>query len=336
MTPESEIAGNGLKPAGAGCGSSCSTIEPLAVDGRIAGSTARHIAVCVCTYRRSHLLKHLLEKLKTQETDGLFTFSVVVVDNDHAESGKAVVSEFMDGSPIKISYHVEPRQNIALARNKAVQNAAGDFVAFIDDDEVPTDRWLATLFKTCERFQVDGVLGPVKPYFDESAPKWLVEGRFYDRPSYPTGFVIEGRNGRTGNVLLRRAVFSESPQPFRPEFRTGEDQDFFRRMIERKKVFVWCDEAVAYEAVPPTRWKRSFLLRRALLRGQNAVIHPTFGFRDITKSLIAVPAYSIALPLAFLLGQHKFMNLLVRLFDHLGKLMALMGINAIASEYITD
>ncbi len=336
MTPESQVAGTGLKPAGAGCDSSCSPAGTLTVDGRIVSSTAPHIAVCICTYRRPHLLERLLEKLKTQETGGLFTFSVVVVDNDHAESGKAIVSEFMDGCPIKVIYCVEPRQSIALARNKAVQNAAGDFVAFIDDDEVPTDRWLATLFKTCERFQVDGVLGPVKPYFDESAPKWLVQGRFYDRPSYPTGLVIEGSKGRTGNVLLRKAVFSGSPQPFRPEFRTGEDQDFFRRMIERKNVFIWCDEAVAYEAVPPTRWRRSFLLRRALLRGQNAVIHPTFGFRDIAKSLIAVPAYSIALPFAFLAGQHRFMNLLVRLFDHLGKLMALVGINTIASEYITE
>ena len=56
-------------------------------------------------------------------------------------------------------------------------------------------------------------------------------------------------------------------QPFNPEFRQGEDQDFFRRMIDHGHVFIWCNEAVAYEVVPPIRWKRTFMLKRALLRG---------------------------------------------------------------------
>ena len=34
------------------------------------------------------------------------------------------------------------KQNIALARNKAIENAKGDFIAFIDDDEFPLDQWL--------------------------------------------------------------------------------------------------------------------------------------------------------------------------------------------------
>ena len=72
-------------------------------------------------------------------------------------------------------------------------------------------------------------------------------------------------------------MFAGDAQPFRPEFLTGEDQDFFRRMIDRGHVFVWCDEAVAYEVVPPVRWRRTFMLRRALLRGRISLLHPTFG-----------------------------------------------------------
>src|ERR1051325_8420557 len=88
---------------------------------------------------------------------------------------------------------VEPRQNIALARNMAVANAKGDFIAFIDDDELPGGEWLLTLFSAYQQYGVDGVLGPVKPRFDEPPPKWVVDGRFCERPSYPTGFVIDWR-----------------------------------------------------------------------------------------------------------------------------------------------
>jgi glycosyltransferase involved in cell wall biosynthesis len=296
----------------------------------------KHVAVCICTYKRPHLLKPLLEKLGQQETGSLFTYSIIVSDNDQLRSAESVVTGFGAGSSVSVNYCVEPHQNIALARNKAIENATGDFVAFIDDDELPPQDWLLTLFKACTKYNVDGALGPVKPFFQKGAPKWVVKGKFYTRPSYPTGLVIDWRKGRTGNVLLKREIFAPGDQPFRPEFRVGEDQDFFRRMIEKGHSFIWCDEAVAYEVVPPIRWKRTFMLKRALLRGRTSLAHPTFGTLDIAKSLIAVPAYIVALPFALVCGQSKFMNIVVRLFDHAGRLLALLGINPVNEPYVTE
>jgi len=248
------------------------------------------------------MLRRLLQDLGKQDTGGLFTFSIVVVDNDRSGSARDVVEEFQAQSPVQIGYFLEPRQNIALARNKAVEQASGDFVAFIDDDEFPINCWLMTLYEACMKFKVDGVLGPVKPHFDEIPPSWVIKGKFYERPTYRTGLVIDWRKGRTGNVLLRRHVFKEYEQPFSPEFRNGEDQEFFHRAIEKGHVFIWCDEAVAYEVVPPLRWNRKFLLRRALLRGAMEPQTPGFGFRDVAKSLVAVPTYLTALPFALLAG----------------------------------
>jgi cellulose synthase/poly-beta-1,6-N-acetylglucosamine synthase-like glycosyltransferase len=137
-------------------------------------------------------------------------------------------------------------------------------------------------------------------------------------------------------VLLRKKIFPPSELPFKPEFRQGEDQEFFSRMIEKGYVFIWCDEAVAYEVVPPTRWKRGFMLRRALLRGAMEPQTPDFGMRKILKSAIAVPVYIVLLPFALLFGQHRFMHLLVSLFDHLGMLLAVLGINPIKEQYVTE
>jgi glycosyltransferase involved in cell wall biosynthesis len=296
----------------------------------------KHISVCICTYKRAHLLKRLLSELRVQDTGGHFTYSIVIVDNDELQSAEAVTLDFAAGSHIETRYCVEPRQNIALARNKAVENAHGDFLAFIDDDEFPSKDWLLTLFRACNEYQADGVLGPVRPYFDKDPPKWVVKGKFYERPTYRTGFVIDWRKGRTGNVLLRRSIFAPGGQPFRPAFLTGEDQDFFRRMIEKGHSFIWCNEALAYEVVPAIRWKRTFLLRRALLRGAISVVHPAFGPLQVAKSVIAVPVYAAALPFALVLGHHRFMTLLVKLTDHLGKLLSLLGINPIRESYVTE
>jgi len=282
------------------------------------------------------MLKSLLNELVDQQTEGVFNYSIVVVDNDGARSAEPVVEEFARRSHVRIKYCVESRQNIARARNMAVAHAEGDLVAFIDDDEIPISFWLLTLYKALEKFQVDGVLGPVRPRFDEQPPKWVIDGKFYERETYPTGLVFDWRKGRTGNLLLKKKVFAESPEPFRPEFHTGEDQDFFRRAIERHRVFVWCNEAVAFETVPPRRWNRRFMLKRALLRGATSLEHPLPEGRGILRSLIAVFVYSVALPFALAIKHSWFMMLLIRLFDHAGKLLALLRINPIKQSYITE
>ena len=167
-----------------------------------------HISVCICTYKRPELLTRTLDAVLAQRTDDLFTYSVVVVDNDRAESGRAVVESKASHFCVPIRYCVEPRQNIARARNKAVESASGEYLAFIDDDEFPITEWLLILFKTIRENSVDGVLGPVNPRFEDGAPQWVIDGGFYNRPVHPTGMPLTWRQCRTGNVLLKRELFA--------------------------------------------------------------------------------------------------------------------------------
>src|ERR1700677_3616646 len=93
--------------------------------------TFPHITVCICTYKRVHLLQRLLNELERQEIAGLFSYSIVVADNDPDESAKPVVAAFAAVSRIQAVYCVQPERNIALTRNKTLENAKGDFIAFV-------------------------------------------------------------------------------------------------------------------------------------------------------------------------------------------------------------
>jgi len=294
-----------------------------------------HISVCICTFRRPRCLKRLLRELDRQDTEGKFTYSIIVADNDQEQSARAVTEDFATASSIPVHYCVEPEQNIALARNKAIGHASGDYIAFIDDDEFPAKNWLVMLFKARNQHKGDGVLGPVKPIFEQQPPQWLIRGRFYERPEHQTGSEITWREGRTGNVLFKSQILADIPGPFRRQFGSGsEDTDFFRRMAERGRVFTWCNEAIVYEFVPPMRWKRSYMLKRALLRGQNQ--RHLGSFSGVAKSVVAVPLYMILLPFLLLFGQQLFMKYLIKLFDHTGKLLAVLGFTPLGNKYITE
>jgi succinoglycan biosynthesis protein ExoM len=287
-----------------------------------------HISVCICTYRRPQLLRRLLEQLAGQITGGDFTFSIVVSDNDVALSGCPVVEAFAARSLISIVYCTEPQRNIALARNRAVEHARGEFVAWIDDDEFPDPEWLRNLFAAAQHYKVAGVLGPVRPHFDEPPPRWLLDGRFCERAEYVTGTVLHWSQSFAGNALLRLEMLRQFPAPFCAEFGLGgEDVDFFRRMALLGHQFVWCNEAVVHEVVSPVRWTRSYRLKRAMMLGRSSL--KLADSKALVKSFIAVPIYSLLLPVTLCFGQHVFMKYSIKLSGHLGRLLALFGLNPI-------
>lgn len=292
-----------------------------------------HITVCICTFKRAVLLQDLLRKLAPQRTDGLFTYDVVVADNDVAQSAEPVVQAFAAASGLGVTYCMEPVPNIARARNQALAHARGDLVAFIDDDELPTTEWLYSLFQARARHHADAVLGPVMPSFEQEPPGWLKKGRFFDRPTYPTGHPITWPEARSGNVLFVREILKRIDPSFRPEFATaGEDVDFFRRLAQNGCTFIWCNEAVVFEHVPPFRCTRRYLLRRALLRGSNFPKHPTHRLRNAVKSLIALPCYTVALPVLAIIGHHVFMAYLIKILDHGSRLLAFAGLRVVTER----
>jgi succinoglycan biosynthesis protein ExoM len=291
-----------------------------------------HISVCICTYKRPPLLRQLLRELQHQVTDDLFTYSIVVVDNDFEQSARDTTESFKGRSLIEMEYLNEPRQNIALARNKAVENAQGDLIAFIDDDEFPEPAWLLNLYKALVRSGAAGVLGPVKPHFEIEPPKWIVKAKLFERKAFETGTTLQNvRDMRTGNVLLSGTLLDEKTNLFDPQFgRTGgEDSDFFKRMLQKGSIFIWCNEASVYERISPQRLKRSYLLRRALLRGVVRSRRDSFNVKGTLKSLIAFPVYTMALPVLFVTGHHLFMKYLIKDCDHIGKLLALCGLEVV-------
>ncbi len=288
------------------------------------------VSVCICTFRRPALLLHLLRTLEKQATNGRFCFSVVVADNDSDRSAEPVVAEFSATSELAVTYGCEPQQNIALARNEAVRHATGDYIAFIDDDEFPTQSWLAIMLEACETYGAAGILGPVRPHFQEPPPGWIIDGRFFERPEPATGTVMAWQKCRTGNLLFRRDILEGVEEAFRPEFGTGgEDKDFFMRMASAGHVFRWCNEGVVYETVPTERCTRSYLLKRALLRGRNSLKHPVGRENLIVRSMLAAPAYLVALPFTLILGHHVFMRYCIKFCDHAGRLLALLGLEPV-------
>jgi glycosyltransferase involved in cell wall biosynthesis len=295
-----------------------------------------NITVCIPTFKRPLLLERLLMSIKEQQTHGEFNVSVVVVDNDKECSARDTVRKFGKGR-VCVCYENEPVQNISLARNRAVLRSRGEFVAFIDDDEFPQKYWLYNHYRMIKKTGADGVLGPVIPYYEPGAPDWLIKSRICVRPSYASGTLLKASQTRSGNVLFNRKVFTDTGLLFDPSYGLtgGEDVDFFRRAERCGLKFVWCQEASVFETVPAERWKRTYYVKRAMVRGR--VKHFSYRsknrterYRALAKSIIAFSVYIFSFPVVITMGERIRMKVVDSCFHHAGMLSAALGLKILS------
>ncbi len=281
-----------------------------------------HIDICLCTYKRPELLDELLDRLLNLETRGLFTYSIIVVDNDSAQSAKNIVDSHRTKAGIKITYACEPVANVARARNLALKLSSGNYVAFIDDDERPGKDWLLELLQVLSDTGADAIMGPVLPFYSTDPPAWVRKGAFFRRAFPLSGPLRRWKEGRTGNLLMKSSVFKEHNLSFNQKFsRGGEDQDFTRQLMEKGYKIYWSNRAPLIEIIGPDRWKVSSMFRKAVVRGIMSARYPLNKTAAFIRTIMALTLYLLALPFLLLLGYDVFILYLIKIGDHAGRLL---------------
>ncbi|HXV37005.1 MAG TPA: glycosyltransferase [Myxococcota bacterium] len=293
------------------------------------GATGCDVSICIASYRRPRGLARLLESLaRTKRPPGL-RLETIVVDNDADASAEPVVRAHAEAlDPLR--YFVEPRRNIAHARNRALDEALGEWLMFVDDDEAADEAWISAYLELLEREACDGAFGPVLSQFEAAPRGWLAAGEFFARRRYPTGSEIDRSDLRTSNAVIRTR--SIAGLRFDPAFgRTGgSDTDLFCRMRRAGARFLWCDEARVTEFVPPERCRFAFLAQRAFRGGCVFTRLARSGTRadSAVRALRAVAAaggLAALLPFAALAGRRPLARAALRICTQAGHLWTLLG-----------
>jgi succinoglycan biosynthesis protein ExoM len=224
---------------------------------------APSVIVAVLTYRRPVDLVAVLPVLLEQVAEHSGPAGVLVVDNDPDGSAQAYVESLV--GPVR--YVHEPTPGIAVARNRALDEANSDILVFIDDDERPVEGWLGHLMRTWHETGADAVIGPVESHFTGELDPWIKAGGFFDRRRLATGARVTV--GATNNMLLDVAALRRRGVRFDPRLGLigGEDNMFTRQLTRAGGQIVWCAEALVHDIVPVERMTRRWAVQRAFRMG---------------------------------------------------------------------
>lgn len=137
---------------------------------------------------------------------------VVVVDNASTDGTPRLLAEIGAAYPQGVRSVREERAGLSAARNRAVREARGDLLLFLDDDALPAPGWIEAYVEAFRDERVAAAGGPVEPIFDGPLPEWL-DDRFlpylsaWDRG--PQAAPLRYNElPRGANMAFRRATFA--------------------------------------------------------------------------------------------------------------------------------
>ncbi len=225
-----------------------------------------HVTVAIASCGRSSLAK-TLASIDAQAVPETWTVEVVVADD--SLDGSAAEITRASGLSLPVQVISVASRNIAKARNACLDAARGEYIIFIDDDEIAGQAWIQHMVEDARRTDADCLFAPVQPEYGPQAPAWIVALN----PLFPSEVRTARRGefivGRTGNSLLRRAFIDRHNLRFDVSFRTGvEDLHFFALCRANSAKMATTDRAAVREPVEACRTTLGYVLRLCFARGK--------------------------------------------------------------------
>ncbi len=216
------------------------------------------VSIAIPTYNRAAMLRNILTCMTRQQTDGAFTFEVLVIDDASTDETAAVVREISRTSPVPIQYILEQGRGYTRVLNTSVDRFRGEWLAFFDDDQMTDTTWLKQLMAVAVEQNVDMVGGPVLLDLPESvlagigpvcrdlygeSPEVRNPELFTETPPLPSG----------GNRLVRRRVFEQIGSFDETMLTGGCDRDFLLRAVAAGVSTGWASGAAGVHLIAPER-----------------------------------------------------------------------------------
>ncbi len=260
------------------------------------------ISVILTVYNREKCLSRCIDSVLSQKDVNL---ELIIIDDGSSDSSPQICDRYAATNENVRVIH-KKNEGISIARNMGLDNAKGDYIFFIDDDDFLPEDALYTLLSLAQKHDTDLVIGNYAEYNDDISLKRNIE-----IPEKYSNKMISNREAceflqliyETYIIIVNWAKLYKKNVwdgiRFPDEVIKSEDQFVFPKIMDRcEKIYV-TDKVVYNQVMSEHSITRSSYDRRFLY-------HPE-GNAEILKYLLQKKYYDLAL-FNFRDGANKLMR----------------------------
>jgi glycosyltransferase involved in cell wall biosynthesis len=192
-----------------------------------------NVSVVIPTYNRSKLLRKTVQSVLDQSFKD---YEILVVNNSSTDDTKEMLESL--GDPRIRVLDILNQGVIAKSRNLGMRNARGEYIAFLDDDDLWLSEKLEKQVGYLEKHpEYDLIYSPVWTIDENDARKEYLEIKRSPTEGNIFYELVRGNYISTLTVLMRKSLLSEIGFfGENPALRSIEDYDYWLRIALKKQI----------------------------------------------------------------------------------------------------
>lgn len=189
--------------------------------------------------------KYLKETLRSIKAQDYNNWELVFVDNNSTDKTKIIFDKEKDK---RFKYFfLKNKKKLGYARNYGISKCKGDYIAFIDDDDLWKQNKLSKQIICFKNKKIDLVYTNVIKFSKKKKLSSLNNLKFFLKNKNQTKYLLKNYNITLSSVILKKSIIKKYNYKFNKNFNYIEDFDFFIRISRRHK-FKFLNEAL-------TKWR---------------------------------------------------------------------------------
>lgn len=236
-------------------------------------------SVVIPLYNRADLIGTTLKSVLAQEFED---YEVIVVDDGSTDNSVAVVKDYIERFAGRLRISTQANQGPGAARNKGIYEAQGNYIAFLDSDDLWFPWTLQTYVQALQESHLPSLLSGRLVEFSQidlleavkNTKRETLQSQFFD--DYFASYIHQVLLG-AGMAVMRRDV-AQSSGGFTTLQINAEDHDLALRLGDAKGfVNIMTPVTVAYrqhETNVTTNVSRSFQGIMHLIKQENCDAYP--------------------------------------------------------------
>lgn len=233
------------------------------------------ISVVVCTYNRAAILFDCLKSL-CEQIDAGINYEVLVVNNSCSDNTSEVVENFARQYAF-VKEIIEPIQGLSYARNCGINEASGEYVAYIDDDVMVSSDWIYKMAEFIKRHpEISAFGGPSEVFAKVPIPDWFppkygsLDYGLTERPLVHNKEWIDGSNMIfKKELLLQYGGFNERLGMSGHRISYGEDTLLIQRLMDSGVIVFYVPTIKVMHLLPEYKMHLKWLLMARYSSGLN-------------------------------------------------------------------
>ena len=202
------------------------------------------LSIIIPLYNCEKYIKQCLDTIFRQEMNES-DFEVIVIDDGSKDSGYSLASEYAKRQQ-NILVIKQENQGVACARNNALEKATGDYVTFVDADDMLVSGSLSTLIKIAVENKADIVKAAHKEVPEDAVCEDFSSSHDNCSTQVMTGEgaivnVTRMKEGYCWGYLISRKLITDNRLSFPPKVAFMEDWAFITQAILKSRTFVNAD-----------------------------------------------------------------------------------------------